>query len=49
MVRLRTESTRLIINGSFGEIINAFQDCNIKRNLRMLKRKYYKIIRIPFY
>ena len=39
MVRIQTESTRLTINGSFEEIISAFQDHNIKRNIRTLERK----------
>ena len=39
MVRIRTESTRLTINGSFGEIVYAFQDRNIKRNIRTLEIK----------
>ena len=32
MVLIRTESTLYTTNGSFGEIINKFQDCNIKKN-----------------
>ena len=40
-----------IINGSFGEIINEFQDCNIKKTLGLLKEKKQKLqkTRIPFY
>ena len=33
MVLMRTESTLYITNSSFGETINKFQDCNIKKNL----------------
>ena len=40
----------LAINGSFGEIINAFHDCMIKRIIKKPKRKNktLKIIKIPF-
>ena len=31
MVLIQTKSIRLIINVSFGEIINEFQDLNIKK------------------
>ena len=41
MVLIRTESTQLTINGSFGEIIYEFQDCNIKKKL--LKEKWKKL------
>ena len=40
---IRTESTRYTINGSFGEIINKFQDRNIKNNIRTLERKKKKL------
>ena len=43
MFRIQTKSTRLTINGSFREIINALQDRNIKRNIRALKRKNEKL------
>ena len=51
MVLIRTENTQLTINGSFGEIINKFQDCNLKKTLGFLKEKRnnFKITRIPFY
>ena len=31
MVLIRTEGTQYITNGPFEEIINKFQDCNIKK------------------
>ena len=41
MVLIRTESTRLTTNGSFGETINKFQACQVKK-IRTLKRKKKK-------
>ena len=51
MVLTRTKSTRYNTNSSFGEIINKFQDCNVKKypkkkknpkNIRALERKIKK-------
>ncbi len=42
MIWIQTESTRLTINDTSGKIIYAFQDYNIKRNIRMLERKKEK-------
>ena len=39
MVLIQPKSNRLITNGSFGEIINEFQDRNIEKNIRTLERK----------
>ena len=45
-IQLHTHFTltmvRLIMNGSLGEMINAFQDHNIKINIRALERKKIK-------
>ena len=40
MALTRTENTRCNTYSSFGEIINKFQDCNIKKNIRTPERKY---------
>ena len=41
MVLIRTESNRFTTNGSFREIINEFQDRNIKeKTLGLLNEKY---------
>ena len=39
MVLIRTESIPYNTNGSFGEIINKFQDRNIKKHLGSWKKK----------
>ena len=39
MVLIRTETTPLAINGSFGEIINESQDWNIKQHKDFWKKK----------
>ena len=50
MVLIRTESTRYTGNCSFGENINKFQDCNIKKSLGVSKKKKKKLLtRIPIY
>ena len=43
MVWIRTESIPFAISGSFGEIINGFQDFKIKRNIKTFKRKNKKL------
>ena len=43
MVLIGAESTLLAINRSFGEIINEFQDHNIKKTLGLLKEKRKKL------
>ena len=50
MVQIPTKSTRFAINRSFGEILNIFQCCKIKRIIRMVERKNknLKMIRIHF-
>ena len=42
MVLMRTESIQYNTNSSFGEVINKFQDYNIKKNIRTLERKKKK-------
>ena len=42
MVLIRTKRNRLTVNAPFGEIINKFQDCNIK-NVRTLERKVGRV------
>ena len=39
MVLTRTECTPYNTNNYLEEIINKFQDCNIKKNIRTLERK----------
>ena len=43
MVLTRTKSTCYNTNSFFGETINKFQDCNIKKNIRTFERKKLKI------
>ena len=38
MVLTRNESTPYNTNSSFGEIINKFQNCNIKKNKKETKK-----------
>ena len=42
MVLTRTKSTRYNTKCSYGEIINKFQDCNIKKPTKTLERKKKK-------
>ena len=49
MVLKKTKSTWYNTNNSFGEIINKFQDSNIKKNINTLERKNSKTTRIRFY
>ena len=41
-VRICIETAQFVINSALEEIIDAFQDCNIKRIIKTLERKKEK-------
>ena len=47
MVLTRTESTQYNTNNSFGEIINKFRDCNIKKKEQRHKDSWKKKEKTP--